>query len=163
MPWCPKCSSEYRDEFTVCADCGSELIDQNPNPPSTSAPISPLNIRGVLILATITFLVPYIWILSATGFTEELTFIYLTLFVFGYALMHGWRNCRVVDGSLLVESLVVAAILHVTLWVILLLASIINLFRVVGTVPFIVMFSIVFLAVVWFGALLHRKILSLDS
>lgn len=26
MPWCPKCKSEYRDGFTVCADCGSELV-----------------------------------------------------------------------------------------------------------------------------------------
>ncbi len=28
MPWCPKCKSEYREGFTVCADCGSELIDE---------------------------------------------------------------------------------------------------------------------------------------
>lgn len=26
MPWCPKCKSEYRDGFTVCSDCGSELV-----------------------------------------------------------------------------------------------------------------------------------------
>lgn len=30
MPWCPKCKSEYRDGFTVCADCGSELVDELP-------------------------------------------------------------------------------------------------------------------------------------
>lgn len=28
MPWCPKCKSEYREGFTVCADCGSELVDE---------------------------------------------------------------------------------------------------------------------------------------
>lgn len=28
MPWCPKCKSEYRDGFTVCADCGSELVSK---------------------------------------------------------------------------------------------------------------------------------------
>lgn len=28
MPWCPKCKSEYREGFTVCADCGSSLISE---------------------------------------------------------------------------------------------------------------------------------------
>ena len=28
MPWCPKCKSEYRDGFTICADCGSPLISE---------------------------------------------------------------------------------------------------------------------------------------
>ena len=28
MAWCPKCKSEYRDGFTICADCGSELVDE---------------------------------------------------------------------------------------------------------------------------------------
>lgn len=27
MPWCPKCKSEYREGFSICADCGSELVD----------------------------------------------------------------------------------------------------------------------------------------
>ena len=27
MPWCPKCETEYRDGITVCADCGSVLVD----------------------------------------------------------------------------------------------------------------------------------------
>ncbi len=27
MPWCPKCKNEYKDGFTVCADCGCELVD----------------------------------------------------------------------------------------------------------------------------------------
>lgn len=27
MPWCPKCRNEYREGFTVCADCGVELVD----------------------------------------------------------------------------------------------------------------------------------------
>lgn len=25
--WCPKCKTEYRDGITVCADCGSELVE----------------------------------------------------------------------------------------------------------------------------------------
>lgn len=30
MPWCPNCKTEYREGFTVCADCGSELVDEEP-------------------------------------------------------------------------------------------------------------------------------------
>ena len=30
MPWCPKCKTEYRKGFTVCADCGSELGEEQP-------------------------------------------------------------------------------------------------------------------------------------
>lgn len=28
MPWCPKCETEYREGITVCADCGSTLVDE---------------------------------------------------------------------------------------------------------------------------------------
>lgn len=28
MPWCPKCKTEYREGFTICADCGSRLVDE---------------------------------------------------------------------------------------------------------------------------------------
>lgn len=27
MPWCPKCKNEYKEGYTVCADCGCELVD----------------------------------------------------------------------------------------------------------------------------------------
>lgn len=27
MPWCPKCETEYRDGITICADCGSALVE----------------------------------------------------------------------------------------------------------------------------------------
>lgn len=30
MPWCPKCKTEYREGFTICADCGSELVAEEP-------------------------------------------------------------------------------------------------------------------------------------
>lgn len=30
MPWCPKCKTEYREGYTVCADCGSELVKEEP-------------------------------------------------------------------------------------------------------------------------------------
>ena len=26
MPWCPKCRNEYKDGYTVCADCGTTLV-----------------------------------------------------------------------------------------------------------------------------------------
>lgn len=28
MPWCPKCKTEYREGFTICVDCNTELVDQ---------------------------------------------------------------------------------------------------------------------------------------
>ena len=28
MPWCPKCKNEYKAGFTVCADCGCNLVDE---------------------------------------------------------------------------------------------------------------------------------------
>ena len=30
MPWCPKCKSEYREGFTHCSDCDTELAEANP-------------------------------------------------------------------------------------------------------------------------------------
>ena len=27
MPWCPKCKNEYVEGITVCADCGTELVE----------------------------------------------------------------------------------------------------------------------------------------
>lgn len=26
MPWCPKCKNEYKEGYTICADCGAELV-----------------------------------------------------------------------------------------------------------------------------------------
>ena len=28
MPWCPVCKNEYKEGYTACADCGSELVDE---------------------------------------------------------------------------------------------------------------------------------------
>ena len=28
MPWCPNCETEYRDGITVCADCGTQLVEE---------------------------------------------------------------------------------------------------------------------------------------
>ncbi len=31
MAWCPKCKSEYREGYTVCADCGCKLVEELPS------------------------------------------------------------------------------------------------------------------------------------
>jgi len=28
MPWCPKCKKEFREGFTRCSDCDTELVNQ---------------------------------------------------------------------------------------------------------------------------------------
>ena len=28
MPWCPNCKEEYRAGFTLCIECGAELVDE---------------------------------------------------------------------------------------------------------------------------------------
>ena len=33
MSWCPKCGAEYREGFTLCADCGVALVAQRPEGP----------------------------------------------------------------------------------------------------------------------------------
>ena len=30
MAWCPKCRNEYVEGITICADCGSELVETLP-------------------------------------------------------------------------------------------------------------------------------------
>lgn len=36
MPWCPKCETEYREGITVCADCGSTLVEDLSSSPQIS-------------------------------------------------------------------------------------------------------------------------------
>jgi len=36
--WCPQCRTHYRPDVTVCADCGTLLVDTPPQLPSTTSP-----------------------------------------------------------------------------------------------------------------------------
>ena len=41
MPWCPKCETEYREGISVCADCGSALVDSLSAAEEISVPETP--------------------------------------------------------------------------------------------------------------------------
>lgn len=41
MPWCPKCETEYREGISVCADCGSALVEGLSEQKETSTPEAP--------------------------------------------------------------------------------------------------------------------------
>ena len=46
MPWCPKCKSEYREGFRVCADCGCALVEElREDGPAASGPIEEIQGR----------------------------------------------------------------------------------------------------------------------
>lgn len=40
--FCPICGTEYRDGFSKCADCGSNLVDEPPPPENDEKPGKPL-------------------------------------------------------------------------------------------------------------------------
>ena len=49
MPFCPKCREEYREGFTVCPECGSELVPALP--PQNQEP----SLTGRLVVASIVY------------------------------------------------------------------------------------------------------------
>jgi len=76
MPWCPKCSIEYRDGFTQCSDCQIELVDelsesssplreQLDDTPKEEPPIEPkfpgLTTRSRLLVSVL-FMFVYSWL-----------------------------------------------------------------------------------------------------
>ena len=47
MPWCPKCETEYREGITVCADCGSELVEELSAEDNSEADFSEEFMQGI--------------------------------------------------------------------------------------------------------------------
>jgi hypothetical protein len=42
MPFCPKCTTEYRAGFTTCANCDEPLVESLPSPPEKHIENEPL-------------------------------------------------------------------------------------------------------------------------
>ena len=69
MPWCEKCDVEYRDGFTVCADCSSGLAENDPEPEKAISSDGRLNVSferriiAVFLLCLVTWTGPefFIW------------------------------------------------------------------------------------------------------
>ena len=46
--FCPECRAEYREGFTVCADCGRTLVPELPPEPPTEVPSEGADFKEVL-------------------------------------------------------------------------------------------------------------------
>jgi hypothetical protein len=46
--WCPQCRTQYRPDVTVCADCGTLLVDTPPQLPSSTLPSLGALVKGFL-------------------------------------------------------------------------------------------------------------------
>jgi hypothetical protein len=92
---CPKCNSEYRDEFTTCSDCGVNLVEKT-DKPIEKLTISLEGIRLVkfgivllfialtkLMIVIITY-VFYIMYMQTHGFMMDYIFIKLINPIFWY-------------------------------------------------------------------------------
>jgi predicted nucleic acid-binding Zn ribbon protein len=66
MLLCPKCKAEYEEGYTVCSDCGCELIEQ----PEVQEEKEDLKI--------IQFIIGILIILGSTMFSYKLTSMYFT-------------------------------------------------------------------------------------
>ena len=109
MKWCPKCGTEYRDEFDVCADCKVPLSDMPPDPSSIikedqqgkqlSALYSALRLAG-LILALIVG-IPFTIALTLQGQEKDvLVFLYpLMCLIIFLTVCHIRRLKRLHKGS----------------------------------------------------------------
>ena len=84
MPWCPKCKNEYREGYVACADCGEDLVGQEPVAASTvETPRRPLSGLVSVALAFVVF-VPLFLVCLIPGF-----FVYDWLELQGYVLGRG--------------------------------------------------------------------------
>ncbi len=51
MPWCPKCKTEYREQFQRCSDCETELVDELPDELTADKPRKEYDTEAFLVSA----------------------------------------------------------------------------------------------------------------
>ena len=77
---CPKCKTEYREGYTVCSDCGCELIEQ---PKVENVIVKEkedfkIDQFVIEILKIVLFIIGILIILGSTLFSYKLTSMYFT-------------------------------------------------------------------------------------
>ncbi|MEN6370727.1 MAG: hypothetical protein ABFD64_01830 [Armatimonadota bacterium] len=164
MPWCPKCGSEYQPGITVCADCDSLLVEDNPSPPAENV-VEKVRIDSQFItLASICVLLPWFWVfcgvvvekyLRWSDPSESAIWVILSF----SSLFYGFSRRKVLSSRLIIGSFSAAVIIQVLICFILALVGFVHYpWKLFFCVPFAMMLSGIILMQIWVGSWLRGRL-----